>query len=266
MLNKFSESTTQITKTNLHQIEGMRICQADYPLDWYQEELIPYAEEYQALPDRKLATILPWMDGYLRPAMKQLGDSLLLLAHYYMGGDIVKLIEHFGGMVGDSYQLGLMAARNPEKKIIVESAVHFMAEIIGILADPSQTVYITNPKAGCTMEMLAKDYMVEPALQQLNERYGADQILPITYMNTSGRIKALTGVQGGAVCTSSNVRKIMEWALGQNKKVIFIPDMYMGENVAGWLDIPLDEIAYWPGGVQAANFSLLDQSQEELEL
>ena len=74
-----------------------------------------------------------------------------------MGGDIVRLIEQFGGKIGDSYQLALMAADHPEKSVIIESAVHFMAESIRILANDAQQVFITNPKSGCTMEMFAKD-------------------------------------------------------------------------------------------------------------
>jgi quinolinate synthase len=155
-----------------------------------------------------------------------------------------------------------MAVEHPEKKIIVESAVHFMAESISILAHDDQHVYITNPKSGCTMEMLAKDFMVQPAFEQLNARYDANQIVPICYMNTSGRIKAMTGAQGGAVCTSSNVKKIFQWALKQNKKILFIPDKHMGENVANWLGIPLNEIAYWPAGQAAVNFKLCEQPAE----
>ena len=94
------------------------------------------------------------------------------MAHFYMGGEIVKLVERYGGSVADSYQLALQAVRHPEKKVIVESAVHFMAESIAILAATDQAVWITNPKAGCTMEMLAKDYMVLPVADQLLERYG----------------------------------------------------------------------------------------------
>lgn len=202
----------------------MQVCQDDYPLDKYQQEFLPYAEEYQALPDRDILTTLYWMQPYVEAAQKHFGDALLLLAHYYMGGEIVKIIQYFGGIIGDSYQLALMAVEHPEKKIIVESAVHFMAESISILAHNDQSVYITNPKSGCTMEMLAKDFMVQPAIDQLNARYGAENILPVCYMNTSGRIKAMTGAQGGAVCTSSNVKKIFQWALQQNKKILFIPD------------------------------------------
>ncbi|MGQ3888707.1 quinolinate synthase NadA [Legionella sp. CNM-1927-20] len=250
-------------RTLMHITNDMQICQSDYPLDWYQPEFVPYAEEYQALPDRKLTTVLAWMTPYMKKAQDHFGDKLLLLAHYYMGGEIVRLIEQFGGQIGDSYQLALMAANNPQKSVIIESAVHFMAESISILANEHQQVYITNPKSGCTMEMLAKDFMVEPAFMDLNERYGKENILPVCYMNTSGRVKAMTGAQGGAVCTSSNVKKIFRWAREQNKKILFIPDQHMGENVAYWLGIK--NMAYWPGGTAGAQYSLLNQDKETLD-
>ncbi|MFC3907831.1 quinolinate synthase NadA [Legionella dresdenensis] len=253
----------QPEKTLMTITNDMSICQSDYPLDWYQEEFIPYAEEYQALPDRKLTTVLAWMKPYMEKAQAHFGNQLLLLAHYYMGGDIVRLVEQFGGQIGDSYQLALMAANNPQKSVIIESAVHFMAESISILANEHQHVYITNPKSGCTMEMLAKDFMVEPAFLDLNERYGSENILPVCYMNTSGRVKAMTGAQGGAVCTSSNVKKIFQWARQQNKKILFIPDQHMGENVAYWLGIK--NLAYWPGGTAGAQYSLADQDQKTLK-
>ncbi|HAT1800597.1 quinolinate synthase NadA [Legionella pneumophila] len=260
----FKNSTTYQPEATLMAIRNdMAICQSDYPLDWYQEDFISYAQEYQALPDRKLTTVLNWMKPYLAKAQNHFGNKLLLLAHYYMGGEIVRLIEQFGGKIGDSYQLALMAANNPEKSVIVESAVHFMAESISILANENQHVYITNPKSGCTMEMLAKDFMVEPAFLDLNERYGAENILPVCYMNTSGRVKAMTGAQGGAVCTSSNVKKIFQWAQKQNKKILFIPDQHMGENVAYWLGIK--NLAYWPGGTAGANYSLPAQDKKTLK-
>lgn len=263
MFKSIETPILKATKFSIHQ--EMAICQADYPIDWYQADFIPYAKEYQALPNRKLTTICDWMEPYLQKAQQHFDDQLMLLAHYYMGGEIVKLIEHFGGEIGDSYQLALKAKNNPHKKIIVESAVHFMAESISILAHPDQRVYITNPKSGCTMELLAKDYMVEPALLALNERYGQENILPVCYMNTSGRVKAMCGAQGGAVCTSSNVKKIFEWALAQNKKILFIPDRHMGENVADWLAIDRASLAYWPGGTKSTQFDLEAQPQSTLE-
>ncbi len=224
---------------------GVNLCQTDLPLDWYQEELKPYAEEYLALPDRTPESVIPWMDGYVRPALDHFGDDLLLVAHYYMGGEIVKLIERYGGTVGDSYELALMAGRHPEKKVIVESAVHFMAEAIAILATEQQSVWITNPKAGCTMEMMAKDHMVLPLADQLVEHYG-DDLLVIAYMNTSGRLKALAGSTGGAACTSSNAHLVVDWARRQGKKILFVPDQHLARNTAERLGIDQKRVVVLP--------------------
>ncbi|MCB9847639.1 MAG: quinolinate synthase NadA [Phycisphaeraceae bacterium] len=227
------------------------LCQTDLPLDWYQEEFKPYAEEFLALPDREPATVLGYLDRYVVPARAHFGDSLLLLAHFYMGGEIVKLIEHYGGGVADSYKLALMARESPEKKVIVESAVHFMAEAIAILANEDQQVWITNPKAGCTMEMMAKDDAVDPVADQLLERYG-DELLVIAYMNTSGRLKALAGRTGGSVCTSSNAHLVMRWALDQGKKVLFVPDQHLGRNTAHKLGVDPSLVATLPDPRQGA--------------
>ena len=101
-----------------------------------------------------------------------------------------------------------------------------MAETVAILSHPHQEVWITNPKAGCTMEMLAKDHMVLPIADQLIERYG-DDLLVVAYMNTSGRLKALAGRTGGAVCTSSNAQHVVRWA----KEILERPAVKRGMRV-----------------------------------
>ncbi len=239
------ESSTSVSGIRLE--PGIPICQTDLPLDWYQEEFKPYAEEYLALPDRTPETVLPWMDSYVRPVLDEIGSELVLLAHYYMGGEIVKLVERYGGMIADSYLLARQAVLHPEKRLFVESAVHFMAEAIALLASGEQQVWITNPKSGCTMEMMAKEFMVAPAWEWLHERYG-DGIMVVAYMNTSGRIKALAGASGGAVCTSSNAAAIMTWARTQGRKILFVPDQHLGRNVAAEVGIPPERIHLLPGG------------------
>ncbi|HTO53921.1 MAG TPA: quinolinate synthase NadA [Myxococcota bacterium] len=230
------------------------ICQTDLPLDWYQPEFKPYAEEYLALPDRLPQTVLPWMDRYIEPARAELGPSLVLLAHYYMGGEIVKLVERYGGLIADSYQLAREAVLHPEKRVFVESAVHFMAEAIALLAAPEQQVWITNPKSGCTMEMMAKEFMIAPAFAKLEQRYG-ESLMVIAYMNTSGRVKALAGRTGGAVCTSSNAGAIMRWAIAQNKKIFFVPDQHLGRNVADEIGLPQEKTLLVPAGHEGADLS-----------
>ncbi len=243
--NKPRSSAPAVASSGIVLRPEIPICQTDLPLDWYQAEFKPYAEEYLALPDRKPGTVLPWLDRYALPALDHFGDSLLLLAHFYMGGEIVKLVERYGGKVADSYMLALQAVRNPDKKVIVESAVHFMAETIATLAHEDQTVWITNPKAGCTMEMLAKDWMVLPVAEQLRERYG-DELCVVAYMNTGGRLKALAGRTGGAVCTSSNAHLIVGELRKTRRKIFFVPDHHLGRNTAAKLGMDLSRVVSLP--------------------
>ncbi len=241
---------------------GINICQTDLPLDWYQAEFHPYVQEYLSLPDRKPETILPWMDRYIVPALEHFGPRIMLLAHYYMGGEIVKLVERYGGRIADSYELALQAHRRPEVEIFVESAVHFMAETIAILKHEHQEVWITNPKSGCTMETLAKEDMVLPVFDDLHQIYG-DDLMVICYMNTSGRLKALAGRTGGAVCTSSNAYSIMKWAVDQKKKIFFIPDQHLGRNSGRKVGIGEDETFLIPGGFEGSRRPLSALSTAE---
>lgn len=263
VLSRTVEIDRSMRPSGIQLTPGMPICQTDLPIDWYQEELKPYAEEYLALPDRTPETVLPWMDSYIVPALNQLGDSVMLLAHFYMGGEIVKLVERYGGFIADSYQLAMQAVRNPNKIHFVESAVHFMAETIALLKHDHQSVWITNPKSGCTMEAMAKEDMVLPVFRELHNRYG-DDLLTIVYMNASGRVKAMAGQTGGSVCTSSNAKIIMRWAREQKKKILFIPDRHLGENSGRAVGIPREKMVEWPGGFEGARRRMAHLSEPEI--
>ncbi len=241
------ELDRSMTSSGIELTPGMPICQTDLPLDWYQAEFKPYAEEYLALPDRTPETVLPWMDRYIVPALEHFGDRLMLLAHYYMGGEIVKLVERYGGRIADSYELARQAFLHPEVTTFVESAVHFMAETIALLKHDHQDVWITNPKSGCTMEALAKEAMIEPVFDELHDHFG-DDLLVVAYMNTSGRVKAMAGRTGGSVCTSANAGLIMQWARSKGKRIFFVPDRHLGENSGRQVGISPDRMYLWPGG------------------
>ena len=60
----------------------------------------------------------------------------------------------------------------------------------------------------------------------------AKYTVPITYMNSTAAIKAFTGENGGAVCTSSNAERAMTWALEKGEKIFFLPDQHLGRNTA----------------------------------
>ncbi len=59
-----------------------------------------------------------------------------------------------------------------------------------------------------------------------------DEILPITYMNSTAAIKAFCGERGGLVCTSSNAGNAFDWAFARAGKILFLPDQHLGRNTA----------------------------------
>jgi quinolinate synthase len=71
---------------------------------------------------------------------------------------------------------------------------------------------------------------VEQIWDELAEVTDIEAVVPITYMNTAASLKAFVGRNSGAVCTSSNARSILTWALGRGRKVLFFPDQHLGRN------------------------------------
>jgi quinolinate synthase len=69
--------------------------------------------------------------------------------------------------------------------------------------------------------------------------------MPITYMNSAADLKAFVGERGGAVCTSSNARGVLDWAFGQREKVFFFPDQHLGRNTGKQMGIPLEQMVLW---------------------
>jgi quinolinate synthase len=101
--------------------------------------------------------------------------------------------------------------------------------------------------------------MVLPVVDQLRERYG-DDLVAVAYMNTSGRLKAIAGRTGGAVCTSSNAHLVVDWARRQGKRILFLPDQHLGRNTAWKLGMDLAKVVTLPdpqrGAIQIGDAGL----------
>ena len=89
------------------------------------------------------------------------------------------------------------------------------------------------------MADMANIDQVEDCWEQLGEICGTNpdadgkqQIVPVTYMNSSAALKAFCGRHGGIVCTSSNAHAVLEWAFARGKRVLFFPDQHLGRNTA----------------------------------
>ena len=204
-----------------------------------RQQVLP--EEYRNASDEEL-------QERIRSAKSRLGSKLLILGHFYQRDEIICHADY----VGDSFQLAKNATQCPDADHIVFCGVHFMAETADILSTPEQTVTLPNLSAGCSMADMANIDQVEEAWSQLGEICGTkpdadgrQQIIPVTYMNSSAALKAFCGRNGGIVCTSSNAHAVLEWAFARGKRVLFFPDQHLGRNTARAMGIPLSEMPLW---------------------
>jgi quinolinate synthase len=161
-------------------------------------------------------------------ARAALGDRAFVLGHHYQRDEVIQ----FADVTGDSFKLAREAAARPEAEYIVFCGVHFMAESADILTADNQQVVLPDLAAGCSMADMARLVQVEDAWARLADAGVADVTIPITYMNSSADIKAFCGRHGGAVCTSSNAKRSLEWAFERGEKVLFLPDQHLGRNTA----------------------------------
>jgi len=184
-------------------------------------------EVYRAAPDDELA-------ARIGEAKSLLGDRLLILGHHYQKDEVMRWAD----ARGDSFGLSRLAADHHDAEFVVFCGVHFMAESADILTGADQQVILPDLAAGCSMADMADIDQVEEAWEDIATVADIERVVPITYMNSTAALKAFVGRHGGAVCTSSNARRVLEWALADQperpagEKVLFFPDQHLGRNTA----------------------------------
>jgi quinolinate synthase len=161
-------------------------------------------------------------------ARKALGAKAMVLGHHYQRDEVIA----FADIRGDSFKLAQAAAENSAAEFIFFCGVHFMAESADILTTKNQKVILPDLAAGCSMADMATASQVADCWQVLEKLGVAKRTIPITYMNSSAAIKAFTGKNHGAVCTSSNAARAMKWAFEKGEKILFLPDQHLGRNTA----------------------------------
>jgi quinolinate synthase len=189
---------------------------------------------------------------------RELGDRLIILGHHYQQDDVIQHAD----FTGDSFRLSQLAAEKVQQAgslYVVFLGVHFMAESADILTPEDVAVILPDMSAGCSMADMAPYDDVVDAWEQihetLNERGWNGRVIPVTYMNSSAALKAFVGEHGGAVCTSSNAQKVLEWALvggiepkrpDEDIKVMFFPDQHLGRNTAAAMGYDIrDDMTLW---------------------
>lgn len=208
--------------------------------------------------------------GRILAVKAKLGKRLVILGHHYQQDEVIE----FADFVGDSFELSRQAAAQRGIEYVIFCGVHFMAESADILTAENVAVILPDLGAGCSMADMANLDQTIECWEQLSAVCAGQTIVPITYMNSSAAIKAFVGENGGAVCTSSNCRSVLEWAfaggalstettepgrVGPDRantarlsqlskgrcKVLFFPDQHLGRNTAADMGIPLEKMIIW---------------------
>ncbi|HEY8997473.1 MAG TPA: quinolinate synthase NadA [Edaphobacter sp.] len=180
------------------------------------------------------------MDARIAAARATLGTDVILLGHHYQRDEVIRFADY----TGDSYKLSKIASQT-DAKYMIFCGVHFMAETADVLAKPFQQIILPDLNAGCSMADMAEISQVEDCWDALERAGLADDLVPLTYMNSAAAIKAFCGERGGLVCTSSNARGAFDWAFARKPKVLFLPDQHLGRNTAFAMGIPLSEMVVW---------------------
>ena len=141
--------------------------------------------------------------------------NAVILAHYYVDGEVQDLADH----VGDSLQLS-QAAQRTEADVILFAGVNFMAETAKIL-NPTRTVLLPDLGAGCSLAEGCPADRFAAYTARHPDHY------VISYINCSAGVKALSD----CIVTSSNAEKVVN-SVPVGKPILFAPDRNLGAYLA----------------------------------
>ena len=157
--------------------------------------------------------------------------DVTVVAHFYQRDEVFEV----GDITGDSLELA-MKTKADDAEFVLFCGVGFMGQSVKVLSPHKRVVM---PKvACCAMAKMIDGLMFDNAVKALNDA-GIENanILPITYINSDVVVKAKVGEMGGLVCTSSNAKTIITNALKDGKKILFVPDRCLGQNIGNQMGL-----------------------------
>jgi quinolinate synthase len=143
----------------------------------------------------------------------------VMVAHYYVDGDLQDLAQDTGGCVADSLEMARFGRDHAARTLIV-SGVRFMGETAKILS-PGKRVLMPDLDATCSLDLgcppedFAKFCDTHPDRQV------------VVYANTSAAVKA----RADWMVTSSCAAAIVEHLHRQGQKILWAPDKHLGRYI-----------------------------------
>ncbi len=157
--------------------------------------------------------------------------DVTVVAHFYQRDEVFDIAD----ITGDSLELATRT-RDDDAEFVLFCGVGFMGQSVKVLSPKKRVVM---PKIACCAmaKMIDAIYFDESIAFMEENGISKDNILPITYINSNADVKAKVGEMGGLVCTSSNAKFIISDALKVGKKILFVPDRCLGQNIANQMGL-----------------------------
>ena len=143
----------------------------------------------------------------------------VLVAHYYVDGDLQDLALETGGCVADSLEMARFGRDHPAKTLVV-AGVRFMGESAKILS-PEKRVLMPDLDATCSLDLGCPPDEFAAFCDAHPDR------TVVVYANTSAAVKA----RADWMVTSSCALAIVQHLKDQGQKVLWAPDRHLGRYI-----------------------------------
>ncbi len=145
--------------------------------------------------------------------------NAVLVAHYYVDGDLQDLALQTGGCVSDSLEMARFG-RDHAAQTLVVAGVRFMGETAKILS-PAKRVLMPDQEATCSLDLGCPPDEFTRFCDAHPERK------VVVYANTSAAVKARADWMVTSSCALAIVRHLKE----QGQKVLWAPDRHLGRYI-----------------------------------
>jgi quinolinate synthase len=146
-------------------------------------------------------------------------QGAVLVAHYYVDGDLQDLALATGGIVADSLEMARFGRDHPAQTLVV-AGVRFMGETAKILS-PGKRVLMPDLEATCSLDLGCPP----EAFAAFCDAHPDREV--VVYANTSAAVKARADWMVTSSCALAIVRHLKE----QGRKILWAPDRHLGRYI-----------------------------------